>query len=242
MKRLIAAVLALMMLAAFGGIFTKTVELVGADMAMDVPTGWIVLAREQEALEEGAGYFGMTAEEAAQFMDVNDFYMILYEPKSGAEIYVTIFGSQYAKQRGTFGAMNEEALEKAKADVVANYPDWVFDSEVTESSLGDFVYLACTMHLGIGEERTDNRQLYTIYNGNEIYIDLYAGDNGIEEVHVAAQDEVAASLQVDRMLQRMKMAYGLCAAVMVSLMIAVLVQFVGVAMTMLLHVRMKTDK
>ena len=95
MKRLIAAA---MLVAALIGLFGSTVEMSGADMAVDVPAGWMIMTRSDAESETTAAMFGLTSEDAVKMMEDGDFYLILYEPKTGAEMYVTVFGSQYAKQ------------------------------------------------------------------------------------------------------------------------------------------------
>ena len=240
MKRLIAAVLALLTLAALGGLLRNTVELKGADMAVDVPAGWLILTREEAKNETSAAMMGMTSEEAVQLMEESDFFLILYEPRTGAEMYVTIFGSQYAAQLKSFDWLNENEMQLAKEDVLAGYPGWTFDSEVTEKKLGDFTYLTATMHMDTDEKRLDNRQLFTVYDGVEIYIDLYAGGSGLMEAHAAAQDALAESLQVEYAMEKMKKVYDAYVVVTVCVLATVLLQFVGIALTIMLRVREKT--
>ena len=237
MRRLAAAVLAILTLAVFGGLFRNTVEMTGADMAVDVPAGWRVLTREDAKSETSAAMFGMTSEDAVKMMEDGDFFLILYEPKTGAEMYVTIFGSQYAAQLRSLSSLSEAEMDLAKEDVLQDYPGWEFDSAVTDKQLGDFTYLAATLHTGQGEERMDNRQLFTVYDGVEIYIDLYAKNSGLLETHAAAQDAVAESLQVEYAMQKAAGLYNVYVAVLVGVLMMVLVQFVGLALTLMVRIR-----
>lgn len=233
---------AAMLLAVMVGIsalFSGPVELKGADMAVETPDGWLVLTRSAAQTESSAAMFGMTAEEAVRFMEDNDFYLVLYEPLTGAEIYVTIFGSQYAAQLHSFDVLTDDEMTLAKEDVQGQLTGWVFDSDVTEEKLGNFTYLSALMHSVNSEKQLDSRQLFTIYDGLEIYIDLYAGDNGLQQEHVEAQNLVAQTLQTDYAMHKAVRAYQWYVAWQVGLLLTIFVQFVGVAMTVLLHSRMK---
>ena len=236
MKRLIAAA---MLVAALIGLFGSTVEMPGADMAVDVPAGWMVMTRSDAESETTAAMFGMTSEDAVKMMEDGDFYLILYEPKTGAEMYVTVFGSQYAKQLRSMNWLTPDEVEIAKEDLLEGYSGWAYDSDVMAKQLGDFTYLAMTMHTEVGENRLDNRQLFTVYDGLEIYVDLYAKESELLETHAAAQDVLAASLQVEYAQVKAQRAYRWVVFAAVGLLMMMLTQFVGIALTVMLRVREK---
>ena len=50
------------------------------------------------------------------------------------------------------------------------------------------------MHFGDGADRTGNRQLFTVLDGWEVYIDLYA-DGDLDEALVRDQNALASSLR-----------------------------------------------
>lgn len=241
MKRITAAVLLLMVLGS-GWLFGET-ELAELDLSVQAPVGWQLLTREDAATETGAALFGMTAEEAAAMMEESDFHLILYEPQTGAEIYVTVFESQYAQQMRSMSLLSPEEMEFAKEDMMQGYPGWSLDSEATEKQLGEFTYLAATMHTENNGIRMDNRQLFTVYKGREIYIDLYAGagGEGLREEHVSAQDALAESLRGELALRKAKRNYRVMAVFLCGVMLTVFVQFVGIALTVMLRSREKTE-
>lgn len=242
MKRIAAAVVLLMVLGASwlsGGWWFGETELPGLDMSVQAPAGWQVLTREDAASETGAAVFGMTAEEAVKVMEESDFHLILYEPETGAEIYLTVFESQYAQQMRSMSLLSPEEMEFAKEDMEQGYPGWALNSEVTEKRLGEFIYLAATMHTDNDEIRMDNRQLFTVYKGKEIYIDLYAGADGLREEHVSAQDALAESLRGELALRKAKRTYRVTAVFLCGVLLTIFVQFVGVAMTVMLRAREK---
>lgn len=238
MKRLIAAA---MLLAALSGLLGATVELTGADMAVEVPVGWRVMTRSDAESERIAAMFGMTAEQAVKMMEDGDFYLILYEPQTGAEMYVTAFASQYAQQVRSMNGLAPDEIEIAKEDLLEGYSEWAYDSDVVSKKLGAFTYLVMTMHTQMGEERLDNRQLFTIHDGREIYVDLYVRENELLETHAAAQDALAESLQVDYAQVKAQREYKTYVFAAVGCMAMMLIQFVGIALTVMLRTREKME-
>lgn len=242
MKRWIAAALVLMALVSAGSIWQTKTELTGADMAVEIPQGWTVLTRDMRVLQRQASGFGMTAEEALNFLTREDIYMVLYHPETDAEMYVTIFGSGYAAQCGELADLTEEEAQRVREETLGTTArdGWILDGGIADRTLGSFLYYAASMHLGEGAERLDNRQLVTFYDGLEIYIDLYAGADGMTEELERAQDTVAESLEVEWAFEQGKKSYYGYVAMMLGLMATLLIQFTGLAMTVLLYSRMKT--
>ena len=115
MKRLAAAILALFaVMTALTGLFSNRVEIPEADLSVEVPAGWLVMTRSTAASESTAARFAMTVEEAQQFMQDNDFYLVLFDLSTGAEIYLTVFGSQYAKPIRSLDQLPEEQMMRMK--------------------------------------------------------------------------------------------------------------------------------
>ena len=244
MKRILAAVCALVMIFAVNAVWGATVQeetmLEGVDMAVDTPEDWYVLTRSREVLDGSAAYFDMTTQEALQFMQQNDFYLVLYQPETGAEMYVTVFLSEYARQLGPLDELTGEEMEQVKQEIATGYEGWAMDSEVTELDEGELTWLAVTMHYGEEGSRTDNRQIFSVWEGQEIYIDLYAGPEGLNERLVQAQDELAASLRCGvaaRQLEEQRQQHKAYVGVMVGLMAMLLVQCVGLSLSIFLATR-----
>lgn len=238
MKRLIAAAL---LLAALSGLFGGALELTGTDLAVNVPAGWISMTRSDAQSERRAAMFGMTSEIAVQLMEEGNFYLILYEPQTGAEMYITAFESLYAQQMRSMNFLTPEEMEIAKEDLLQEYSAWAYDSDVVAKKLGDYNYLAMTLHTDMDGERLDNRQLFTVYDGQEIYVDLYVRENELLETHAAAQDALAASLQGGYAQVKAQRVYQTKTIAAAGGMAMMLMQFVGIALTVMLRVREKME-
>ncbi|MDY4517038.1 MAG: hypothetical protein SPE01_00185 [Candidatus Spyradocola sp.] len=198
MKRLLALICALGMVLAMNPLLTRffgnEVALEGSQLAAQPPEGWLMLTRNEDVLAENAAQFDLTAQQAWDFLWGNDFYLVLYEPQTAAEMYVTAFPSDYARELGPLAQLDDAALAVAMDDVAEGYDGWALDSNVSAQTYGDLTYLAVTMHFGDGADRTGNRQLFTVVDGWEVYIDLYA-DGDLDEALVRDQNALASSLR-----------------------------------------------
>lgn len=198
MKRLLALVCALGMALAMNPLLTRLfgneVALEGSQLAAQPPEGWLMLTRNEDVLAENAAQFDLTAQQAWDFLWGNDFYLVLYEPQTAAEMYVTAFPSDYARELGPLAQLDDAALAVAMDDIAEGYDGWALDSGVSAQTYGDLTYLAVTMHFGDGADRTGNRQLFTVVDGWEVYIDLYA-DGDLDEALVRDQNALASSLR-----------------------------------------------
>ena len=236
MRRLLALIFALGMLAvnpllqALGG----EVELVGSGMAAQLPEGWLVLTRDEGVLSANAAQFDLTPQQAESFLLGNDFYLVLYEPETAAEMYVTAYPSDWAQELGALAELTADDLAAVMDDIAEGYDGWAMDSAVTGQDYGDMTYLAVTMHIGEGEDRTGNRQLFTVVGGWEVYIDLYA-DGDLDEAQVRDQNTLAASLRPApapadpvRALRVARAVRGVC------ILAIILVQTVGIALSVFL--------
>ena len=198
MKRLLALICALGMVWAMNPLLTRffgnELALEGSPLAAQPPEGWLVLTRNEDVLAQNAAQFDLTATEARDFLESNDFYLVLFEPQTAAEMYITAFPSDYARELGDIGSLDEAALAGAKDFIAGGYDGWELDSDVSAQAYGDLTYLAVTMHFGDGAGRTGNRQLFTVLDGWEVYIDLYA-DGDLNEALVRDQNALASSLR-----------------------------------------------
>lgn len=245
MKRLLALVCALVM--AFAGEhmlpWTRAgeMELVGSGLTARPPEGWLALTRDSEVLARSAAQFDLTEQQARQLLEDNDFYLALYEPQAAAEMYVTAFPSAYAERVGAIGRLDGDGLDAAKAVIAEGYDGWETDSDVAALTCGDWTYLAVTMHVGDGDGRTDNRQLFTVCDGWEVYIDLYAPDGALEEGLVRDQDALAASLRVGTPAVglRATLLPGTAAWMGAALLGVILIQFIALALSAFLALRQR---
>lgn len=251
MKRILAVLCAVVILLAAVPVQAaakKETVLEGADAAITLPENWAVLTRSREVLQSNAAQFDMTVAEAQQFMEQNSFYLVLYQPETGAEIYLTMFPSTRARQLGALDELPEEELASVRQEIAAGYDGWTLDSEVTEMDQGELTWISVTMHYGDVESRTDNRQLFTVWNGQEIYIDLYAGPEGLNEKLVRTQDELASALRcgVAEQLKTLEMENRrqqriVYVGMVVGQMGVLLIRCVGLCLSVFLVVRQKHE-
>jgi hypothetical protein len=190
-KWMAAALCALLLLAACPALAAQEIALPGTQIAVDLPEGWAAVTRES-ALTDG-GALDMSPADAGQFLEDNDYYLYLYEEETGAEIYVALLPTAYAQSAGNLTNLAGDALDQVMRDLEVPYEDWTVDGDVARIERGGRAYLEIWMHSGEGADRVDNRQLFTMEDGLEIYIDLYAYDGAA--VLADAQDALAESLR-----------------------------------------------
>ena len=236
MRRLLALIFALGMLAVnpllqkLGG----EMALVGSNLTAQPPEGWLVLTRDEGVLNANAAQFDLTPQQAASFLQGNDFYLVLYEPETAAEMYVTAYPSDWAQELGALASLTDAELADVMDVIAEGYDGWALDSAVTSQDYGDMTYLAVTMHIGEGEDRTGNRQLFTVVDGWEVYIDLYA-DGDLDEAQVRDQNTLAASLRTTPTPADPVRAFRIIGAALgVCTLAIILVQTVGIALSVFL--------
>lgn len=200
MKKWFAALLCVLMIVAMTvpALAARQAVIKDIDQVVDIPDGWNALTRDSAFNQQDLYVFGWTADEALEYMVENDLSLYLYNYEMDAEIYFMMFSSDYAAEKGDLALLSPEQLDIVREDCLYGLESWNVTKQATDHYIGDTLYLEVLMNYGEGEEYMGNRMLYTILDGQEVYVDLYSYERDLTQEMIDAQDELLGSMRAQQ--------------------------------------------